>query len=194
MPFYDRNDEATGSYYRVHAGWKNTSIGSIQTTTTLNQSGTDPIKGFVIHTQHEILSGADQAFGLRLFENGSAITSYGSARRADGTVVSSKATDHIQGATNTTSNSMFDVVSGTIKVYSINTPFSGTGGWVVAEVMNFNDNVNFDKYYYKFQISDTSSFDYNIYWDWIGSSDISMSGGNKDVWYTTDNYMFPGVH
>jgi len=194
MPFFDRNDGVTGTNYRLNSGWKEiASLGSIQTTTNLNQTGSQAIKGFVIHTSHEILSGANQAFGLRLFENGSAITNYGSAYRSDGTVVSGKATDHIQGATNTTSNQSYDVVCGSIKVWVPQIPFPATGGWAVAEVMSFNDNVGFDRYYYKFELSDTSGFDYQIYWDWIGSSNSSMSGGNQYAWFTGFDDDYPGM-
>jgi len=194
MPFWDGNDGSSGGQYRVHAGWKWASLGGIQTTTNLTQVGTNNIKGLVIHTQHEILGGSSQAFGLRLFENGSAITNYGSAYRSNGTVVSGKATDHIQGASNNPSNSSFDVVSATIKVFRIQPVFSASGGWAVAEVTSFNDNVGYDRYFYKFQLSDTNGFDYQIYWDWIGGSQITMSGGNQDVWYTSASDDFPGVY
>lgn len=187
MPFFDRDGSANESYSFMR--FKD--IGSIGTHTSVTDfdfdnaaptpTNGDRIGGFVMQFEHEILSGGTQYMGMRLFEDGAAITNYGSAYREDGTVVSGKSTSWLQLGTNTSSNSGFDVVSCTAKIWMPPNQ-SGFGNWVVAEIMNFNDNVGFDKYYYKFQIDDAYNFDYKLQWAWQNST-TQMSLSDYEVWY-----------
>ena len=193
MPFFDGNDRSTGTNnYSVPMGWREAgSIGTMGTTTSLDQVGTNKLRGFVMYFEHEILNGDDQSFGIRLFQNGTAITSYGSAYRENGAVVSSKSTNHIQAATNTTSNSIFDVVSSKVKVWMPTVATDTSAAWAVAEVTNLNENVGFDKYYYKFEVP-INEFDYSFYWTWLTNTS-TMSVGTSHIYYTAYDTNVPGV-
>lgn len=204
MAFIDRNGNTGNAGYVLPMGWRyeGGDLGTITTVTTLTQVSTHKIRGFYMYFQHEILGGSTQAMGIRLYSTysgGTQITSYGNAKRSDGTTVSSKATDHIQAGSNTTSFSGYKTIGCIVKVICpLKSGSSDFGSHAMAEVTNLDPEHNgIDKWYYTFDLSlgqgTDEYFDYNIYWNWIGGSTSTMSMQVEDVWYTAIENDTPSI-
>lgn len=184
MAFYNKNGDNT-NFYRSHPGWYSGTLGNAGADQSLTQVSTNLIGGFYLNLTSEVINAGTTSFGLRLFQNGSAITSYGSAYDATGSVVSGKSTSYIDCHRNTNSNAAFDVVTSTVKVTMNKINSSFTHNWAFVEVKTFNDNIGWEHYFYKVPVSDSNGFDYTIHWDWLlNGGGNTLTHDTYDLWYS----------